>query len=229
MMNIMRFCSTSVLSLATRTMMFELWTWMNCRCWRRTPCHDEIRANLSGWWNMISFQCQFPSSHNHGSKQCFFFPVVVTFQMQPISTSIIMGERVYCGTFQGTITHYGNSYEPTAIAAVPRPSCQNHPGALGTACGSINGGTCKSESLGKNTANALFSWLVHGPCDEQIRIWDDYFQLCDIQFVIKSQIGMLYKEGMVLIFFCGRQWAPFWVRSWGHSVVALLRRQMYGC
>ena len=78
----------------------------------------------------------------------------------------------------------------------PRPSWKNHPGALGTACGSINGGTCKSECLGKKTANALFSWLVHGPCDEQIRIWDDYFQLFDIQFVIKSQIDVLYKPAM---------------------------------
>ena len=70
-------------------------------------------------------------------------------------------------TFQGIITDYGNSYQPTAQKSCPRPSVKNHPGALGTACGSIHGGTCKSESLGKNTANALFSWLVHGPCDEQ--------------------------------------------------------------
>jgi len=35
----------------------------------------------------------YPSSHNHGSEKCFP-PIVATFQIQPFSTSRIMGERV---------------------------------------------------------------------------------------------------------------------------------------
>ena len=68
----------------------------------------------------------------------------------PFQWEISVGHYGYSlYTFQGIITHYGSSYQPTAVGC-PRPSSQ---GALGTACGSIHGGACKPESLGKNTAD----------------------------------------------------------------------------
>ena len=42
----------------------------------------------------------YTSSHNHGSQR-WVLPIVVTFQIQPFSTSMIMGEKVIFRQFSG--------------------------------------------------------------------------------------------------------------------------------
>ena len=61
-----------------------------------------IEVSAHEMWLMFGFIClpvvyRYPPSHNHGSVIFWVPPVLVTFQIPPCSTSMIMEERVFPG------------------------------------------------------------------------------------------------------------------------------------